>query len=177
MSLNVLNRRQPPDSSSVEAGCRSDTVLRPHNPATRCSRCSEELHKAASSSELHISREFDATLIHGDFAPQLVAVLHNSEVTQVARRYVANQRASGTLVGWAIGRLGDELLSRSPDELAAEVAAAAQKDLLAGAGGADQGGSSNLADSGSPSPGSAVAGNTGTGTASTAPPASAKPPP
>ena len=57
-------------------------------------------------------------------------MIQRSDIAQVARRYASAQRASGTYTGWAIGLLGDELLSRSPAELAAEVAAAARDDAL-----------------------------------------------
>jgi hypothetical protein len=68
---------------------------------------------------------------------QLGTVVQNSEILRVAQRYVAAQRASGTSIGWMIGKLGDEVLAH-PTEIASEIAKAAEADAAAKAAQTDR---------------------------------------
>ena len=59
---------------------------------------------------------------------QLLQVLQNTDVTQVAKRYFAAQRGSGTYAGWLLGKIGDEIFSHSVEDIAHQVAITAKKD-------------------------------------------------
>lgn len=58
---------------------------------------------------------------------QLGNVLKNSEVVAIAQRYITAQRASGTLIGWSLSKLFEDIMSH-PDAFAAEIEKAVKSD-------------------------------------------------